>query len=66
MNTQQIAFTIDIFESKMERLQEEYKVKHKDSFEKEKMDKYINKKMKKDIKGMILLNLVLPIQMVNN
>ncbi len=65
MNSEQLTFAIDIFEEKIVNLQEIYKEKHKEDFEKVKMDKYINKKLKKEINGLIFLNLAYPITLLN-
>lgn len=57
MNPEQLALVIDLFESKIKKLEEYYKENHIDNFEKLKMDKYINQKLNKEMKSLICFNL---------
>ena len=58
MNPKQLALAIDLFESKIIKLEEDYKEKHKDNFERKKMQEYINKKLKREIKILTFYNIL--------
>lgn len=49
MNQEQLTLAIDLFESKIMELEKAYKEKHKDDFEIEKMKRFINRKLKREI-----------------
>lgn len=52
--------SIKFFETKMKKLQEEYKKKNFENFSEAKMERYVNRKMKKDIRFLVGVNLFVP------
>ena len=58
---QRLQLATDLFEKKIINLENNYKEKHKENFDRKKMNRYINQKLKKEINGLIFLNLVSPI-----
>ncbi len=66
MNQEQLALAIDILESKVIKLEEDYKEKHKDNFEREKMKRYINKKLKNEIKILTFYNIIPSVKILEN
>lgn len=57
---------IDLFEKKVNEAQNNYKEKHKDDFDKQKMDKYVNRKLEKEINGLIFFNVAYPFRILNS
>ena len=49
MNPEQLRFMLEVFERKVGELEESYKEKNKDNFNEDKMKKYVNKKLKREI-----------------
>lgn len=49
---------INLFEEKINKVEGEYKKKYGDKLEKEKMNKYVNRKLKKEITMLNYVNLV--------
>ena len=66
MNQEQLALAIDLFESKIIKLEKTYKEKHKDNFEIEKMKKFINKKLKREIQILNYCNIMPSVRIVQN
>ena len=66
MNQEQLALAIDLFESKIIKLEKTYKEKHKDNFEIEKMKKFINKKLKREIQILNYCNIIPSVRIVQN
>lgn len=54
----ELRLMIKIFEEKINQTEEEYKKKCNGNFDKEKMRKYINRKLKKERAGLIFINLM--------
>ena len=63
---QGLQLATEIFEDKIINLEKDYKEKHKDNFDRQKMNKHINRKLKKEINGLIFLNLVYPAKVLTN
>ena len=57
---------IHLFESKIDASEKDYKEKHKEDFDKQKMNKHINRKLKKEINGIIAFNLIPSVQVLNS
>ncbi len=53
----ELRLRIKCFEFKKEQLEKAYKEKHPDDFDKKKMERHINSKMRADIHGMIACNI---------
>lgn len=54
----ELRLMIKIFENKINKTEEEYKKKCNGNFDKEKMRKYVNRKLKRERYGLILFNLM--------
>jgi len=54
----ELRLVISLFENKINEVEEDYKKKHKDNLEKEKMNKYVNRKLKKEIAILNYVNIV--------
>lgn len=65
MNCEQLRFCIKTFEDKINEIEKNYKDKHKEDFDKQKMNKYINRKLQKQINGLICLNLAPSVNILN-
>ena len=63
---QGLQLATEIFEDKIITLENEYKQKHTEDFDRQKMNKHINKKLKKEINGLIFLNLAYPVKILKN
>lgn len=61
---QGLQLATEIFEEKIINIENDYKQKHRDNFDRRKMNKHINRKLKKEIKGLIFLNLFYPIKIL--
>lgn len=57
---------IQFLEAKLDASEKDYKEKHKDDFNKQKMVKYINRKLKNEISGLVFLNLAPSIQIIKS
>ena len=58
MNCEQLRFMVDIFEAKVNELEDEYKNKHWENFNENKMKQYVNNKLKREIKILIFCNMI--------
>lgn len=58
MNMEKLRLILEIFESKVTKLEEDYREKNKDKFSEERMKKYINRKLKREIQIINYLNIV--------
>ena len=58
MSTEQLRLILKKFEIKANYLEEQYKQKHKEDFDEKKMRKYINYKLKKEIKILTFCNIM--------
>ena len=63
---QGLQLATEIFEDKIIILENEYKQKHTEDFDRQKMNKHINRKLKKEINGLIFLNLAYPVKILKN
>jgi hypothetical protein len=63
---QGLQLATEIFEDKIINLENDYKEKHKEDFNRQKMNKHINRKLKKEINGLIFLNLAYPVKILKN
>ena len=54
----ELRLMIKVFEDKINKTEEEYKKKCNGNFDKEKMRKYVNRKLKRERDGLILINLL--------
>jgi len=54
----ELRLMIKVFEDKINKTEEEYKKKCNGNFDKEKMRKYVNRKLKRERNGLILINLL--------
>ena len=66
MNYNQLKLILDLFEQKIIEIEEKYRLKHKEDFNKDKMKKYVNNKLKREIKILTLYNLIPSINVVKN
>lgn len=53
----ELRLMIRIFEEKIDRAEEEYKEKHKENFDKVKMNRYVNRKLKLERETLIKANM---------
>jgi len=56
---------IEVFEAKVSRTEEEYKKKNNGQVDREKMDRYVNRKLKKEIMILNFVNIMPSAQSVN-
>jgi len=54
----ELRLAIKLYEDKINKTEEEYKKRCNGSFDKEKMRKYVNRKLKRERAGLILINLL--------
>ena len=54
----ELRLAIKLYENKINKTEEEYKKKCNGNFDKEKMRKYVNRKLKKERAGLIMINLL--------
>ena len=65
MNSE-LTLAIDLFETKIEELENYYKGKHKENFNNDKMKRYINRKLKREINILAFYNLMPSIEALKN
>jgi len=58
MNPEQLRFMLEVFEKKADELEESYKEKNKSNFDEDKMKKYINRKLKREIQILNYCNIM--------
>ena len=63
---QGLQLATEIFEDKIINLENSYKEKHSEDFDRKKMNKYINRKLKKEIRGLVFINLAYPVSVLKN
>ncbi len=61
----ELRFMIDIFEDRINKVEEEYKNKCGENFNKDKMQKYVNRKLKRERHTLIQMNLLPSVVAVN-
>ena len=61
----ELRLAIKLYEDKINKTEEEYKKKCNGDFNKEKMRKYVNRKLKRERDGLILINLLPSIYAIN-
>ena len=54
----ELRLAIKLYENKINKTEEEYKKNCNGNFDKEKMRKYVNRKLKRERDGLILINLL--------
>ena len=54
----ELRLAIKLFEDKINQTEEEYKKRCNGNFDREKMRKYVNRKLKKERAGLIMINLL--------
>ena len=57
---------ISWFEKKIDEAEKEYKEKHKDNFDREKMNKYTNRKLKLERETLIKVNILPSVLILKN
>ena len=62
----QLKFMPKVFEKKVDKLEEDYKKKHKDDFNEDKMKRYVNRKLKREIKILNYCNIMPSIEILKN
>lgn len=62
----ELEFFIKLLESEIDRLENYYKENHKNNFKQEKMRRYINRKLKKEIQFLTQFNLRPSLEILNN
>ena len=55
---EQLKFMLEVFEKKVDELEENYKEKNKDNFDEDKMKRYVNKKLKREIQILNYCNIM--------
>lgn len=55
---EQLKFMLEVFEKKVDELEENYKEKNKDNFDEDKMKKYVNRKLKREIQILNYCNIM--------
>ena len=63
---EQLKLMLDIFEAKVDKLEDDYKRKHKENFSEDKMEKYINRKLKREIQILNYCNIIPSIETLKN
>jgi len=61
----ELRLAIKLYENKINKTEEEYKKKCNGDFDKEKMRKYVNRKLKRERDGLILINLLPTARVIN-
>ena len=61
----ELRLAIKLFEDKINETEKEYKKKCNGNFDKEKMRRYVNRKLKKERAGLILINILPSAYVVN-
>ena len=55
---EQLKVMLEVFEKKVDELEESYKEKNKDNFDEDKMKKYVNRKLKREIQILNYCNIM--------
>lgn len=66
MNQEQLTLAIDLFETKIEKLEYDYKKKHKEDFDSDKMKKFVNKNLKREMALLTAFNIKSSIEILKN
>jgi hypothetical protein len=61
----ELRFMIAVFENRINKTEEEYKNKCRDDFNKEKMQKYVNRKLKREKQALLQMNILPSVIAVN-
>lgn len=62
----QLKAMIDIFEAKVNRAEEDYRKKHETDFNEDKMERYVNNKLKREIKMLAICNMMPSLEVLRN
>ena len=63
---EQLKFMLEVFEKRVDKLEEEYKEKNKDNFSEEKMNRHINRKLKREIQIINYCNIAPSLHVLNS
>ena len=63
---EQLKVMLEVFEKKVDELEESYKEKNKDNFDEDKMKKYVNRKLKREIQILNYCNIMPSVIMLEN
>ena len=66
MSSEKLRLMLDIFEAKLDELEEHYKREHKENFNENKMKKYINRKLKMEIQILNYCNIMPSVKILKN
>ena len=66
MNPEQLRLMLDIFEAKINKLEENYRKKHKENFNEDKMKRHVNRKLKREIQVLNYCNMIPSIEVLKN
>ena len=55
---EQLKSILEAFENKVDKLEEDYKIKNKNNFDEDKMKRYVNRKLKKEIQILNFCNIM--------
>lgn len=58
MNPEKLRFILNIFENKVNELEEDYKKRNKENFNEDKMKRYVNNKLKEEIQILNYCNIM--------
>mgnify|MGYP001560458056 CR=1 FL=1 len=61
---EQLKFMLEVFEKKVDELEEDYKEKNKDNFDENKMKRYVNRKLKREIQILNYYNIMPSIRLL--
>jgi len=61
---EQLKVMLEVFEKKVDELEESYKEKNKNNFDEDKMKKYINRKLKREIQILNYCNIMPSVRML--
>lgn len=66
MNPEQLRLMLDMFEAKVNELEEDYRKKHKEKFSEDKMKRYVNRKLKREIQILNYCNIMPSVEVLEN
>lgn len=63
---EQLKLMLNTFETKVNELEEDYRKKHKENFSEDKMKRYVNRKLKREIQILNCCNIMPSIEVLKN
>jgi len=63
---EQLKSILEAFENKVDKLEEDYKIKNKNNFDEDKMKRYVNRKLKKEIQILNFCNIMPSVRGASN